>query len=99
MPERVISPASSSTLLMEVSRRFEGANPGVALDVVTDMSGRDRVTGGKGRAPDHILHMLGDDFFIAHAVLHRAHRTVVVENVRHLRHAFRVWIALVATMP
>src|ERR1700704_3897641 len=52
-------------------RRFEGTNPGVALDVEADMAGSDWMSGGERRATNDILHMLGDDLLVADAVLHR----------------------------
>ena len=64
--------------------RLERADPGVTLNVITDVPGRDDVAGGKSGAANHELHMLRDNFFVAHAVLNRADRAVVIENVRGL---------------
>src|SRR5260370_1073317 len=52
---------------------LERTNPCVAFDVVTDMAGSDRVTRGERRATNDVSHVLSDEFFVAHAVLHRTH--------------------------
>src|SRR5579862_230291 len=64
--------------------RLEGTDPGVALDVEANVSGRDGVACGKSCAPNYELHLFGDDFFVTHAVLYGANRAVVVEDVRGL---------------
>src|ERR1700722_14052423 len=48
------------------------------------MSRRDGMPGGKRRATDHELHVLGDDFFVAYSVLYRADCAFVVKNVGYL---------------
>ena len=64
---------------------LERSDPGVAFDVITDMSRRDRMSGGKRRASNHELHTLRDNFFVADTVLNRTHRALIVEDVRDLR--------------
>ena len=49
------------------------------------MAGRDDVAGGKGSAADYVLHFSCDQFFVAHAVLHRADGAALVEEMRALR--------------
>ena len=43
------------------------------------------MAGWKGRATDHISHVLSDDLLIPDAVLHRTDGAVRVENVGRLR--------------
>jgi hypothetical protein len=40
---------------------------------------------GEGRASNHELHALRNNFFIANTVLHRTDRALVVKDVRDLR--------------
>ena len=49
------------------------------------MAGLDDVAGGKSSAANHIFHALGDEFFVANAVLHRADGAALVEQMRSLR--------------
>src|SRR5581483_5944132 len=48
------------------------------------MPGHDQVSGGKGRAANHVFDVLSDDFFVADAVLHGANGAVLVEYARGL---------------
>src|SRR5690348_13083918 len=50
------------------------------------MPGLNRVARGESRPANDILHVLGDDFFIAHAVLYRTDGAVFVEHARCLCH-------------
>src|SRR5579862_6042761 len=63
---------------------LEWADPGVAGNVVADVAGLHDVPGGKSGAADHELHALGDDFFVAHAILYGADRAILCEDVRSL---------------
>src|SRR5258708_28400641 len=49
------------------------------------MSRLNRMPGGKGRSANHMLPMFRDDFFVANAVLHRAHRCVLTKGMSRLR--------------
>ena len=49
------------------------------------MAGLDDVAGGKSGAANHIFHALGDEFFVADAVLHRADSAALIEQMRSLR--------------
>ena len=64
--------------------RLEGANPSVASDVVADVAGLDDVTGGKSGAANDVADALGDDFFVADAILHGADGAGVIEDVSGL---------------
>ena len=85
MPERVISPAKLLHFLHGSVGRLERPDPGVALDVVANVPGGDGMPGGKRRAANHALHVLGDDLFVADPILHRADRAVFIKDVRDLR--------------
>src|SRR5438552_15313732 len=50
---------------------LEWTDPGIAFDVVSDVAGFDDMAGAKGGAANDELHTLGDEFFVAHSVLHR----------------------------
>src|SRR5579863_3471853 len=63
---------------------FERADPGVTFDVITDMSRRNGMPSWKRRAPNHELHALGNDLFVADSVLNRTHRALVVKDVLDL---------------
>src|ERR1039458_6751112 len=65
-------------------RWFERPNPGVAFDIEADVAWANRVSGGEGRAADHVLDVLGDDLLVADSVLHRADGACAVECVRYL---------------
>src|SRR3569832_43979 len=49
---------------------LEGAKPGVAGNVETDMAGFNDVTGRECGSTNHIADVLGNDLLIADAVLH-----------------------------
>src|SRR2546430_8288734 len=59
--------------------RLEGANPGIALNVVSDVPGLDDAAGGKSSSANYVFHALGDELFVAHSVLNRADGAALVE--------------------
>src|ERR1700691_2138759 len=61
-------------------RWLEGANPSIALDIESNMAGLDDMSRGKGSSANHKLHMLGDNFLVADAVLNRTNRAVPCKN-------------------
>ncbi len=67
-------------------RWLERADPGVALDIEADVAGCDGMSGRKCGAADDVLHVLGDELFIANSVLHGADGAVLVERPGDLRH-------------
>src|ERR1700675_445756 len=66
-------------------RRFERANPGVALDVETNVARSDWMSRGERRAANDILNVFRYDFFVADTILHRADSAILVERARNLR--------------
>jgi hypothetical protein len=66
-------------------RRFEGTNPGVALDVEAEVAGSDGMSGGERGATNDVLHVFRNDLFVADAVLHGADSAVRVESSGNLR--------------
>src|SRR5207245_997679 len=64
---------------------LEGTDPSIALDIVPDVAGLDDVAGGKSGAANDELHTLGDEFFVAHSVLHGTDGAALVEQMCSLR--------------
>src|ERR1700733_9763499 len=64
--------------------RLKRPNPCISLDVESNMARRNGMPGRKRRSTNHILHMLGNNLFVAHSILHRAHRASRIENLRDL---------------
>ena len=64
---------------------LKGTDPGIAFDVVADVAGLDDMAGGKGGAANDELHTLGDEFFVAHSVLHGTDGAALIEKMRGLR--------------
>jgi hypothetical protein len=67
------------------ARRFEGTDPGVALDVETNVARSDWMSRGERRAANDILNVFRDDLFVADTVLHRADSAILVEGAGDLR--------------
>jgi hypothetical protein len=61
--------------------RLEGPDPGLAAGILLHMPGLDDAPGRKGGAAHHAWRVLGNDFLVADAVLHRADRPIA-ENRR-----------------
>src|SRR5579863_7718914 len=64
--------------------RLERSNPRVTFDVIADMSRPNRMPGRKCRTSNNELNAFSNDFFVAHTVLNRANRALVVKDVRDL---------------
>src|SRR5882672_11901112 len=52
------------------ARRLEWPDPQIAVELEPGMPGTTHVRGHRRRPSNYILHMLGDDFFVAQTVLH-----------------------------
>src|SRR5260370_37732579 len=63
---------------------LERANLRVAFDVIADMTGSDRMACRKCCSTNDVFHMLGDNLFIADAILYGAHGAFFVKDMRHL---------------
>src|SRR6266481_325934 len=63
---------------------LERTNPSISFDVIADVTGSDRMSCRKCCSTNDVFHMLGDNFFIADAILYRAHCASFIEDMRHL---------------
>ena len=60
---------------------FEWPQPRLSTGILLDVSGFDNVAGRKGRATNHARYIFGDDFLVAHTILHGAHGGIL-KNAR-----------------
>jgi len=65
-------------------RRFEWADPGIAVDVEACVAGLDNVSSGKSGATYDVTHMLGKNLFVTNTILNRADGAILAENVSGL---------------
>src|SRR4029077_1577252 len=64
--------------------RLKRTDPGVAADVEADVAGLDNVTGGESGTANDVAYLCRQNFFVADAVLNRADRAGIPEQMSSL---------------
>src|SRR3990170_4701103 len=51
---------------------FKGTNPSITTDLETYVAWLDQTAGGESRTPDHVTHVVRQNFLVTHTILHGA---------------------------